>query len=114
MSTEEYKKFNFSPISSRDSEGFASSRPAYSKENEKEGAIGEAEVDEWVDFMKKNKITRVFSFLGDDEVKWYSFDLDEKMRSSFNDYTRTSIFAPNSYQLVRDAFQRVWDANKEG
>ena len=39
---------------------------------EERGAVTDAQVDEWIAFMRENGVKHVLSFLGDDEVEWYA------------------------------------------
>lgn len=99
--------FNFSPVSWRDRIGFGSGRPGFpSKEVSKES------LKPWIEFMKKKGIVHVLSFLGDDELDYYKCDIDEEMRNAFGEgkYIRTSIFAPNSKQVILDAIDAAHKA----
>lgn len=83
-------RFNFGAASSRDALAYGALRPGkQANAKEEPGSVTDAEVAEWVGFMRARGITRVLSLLGDDEVAWYQSSLDDTMRRSFKSYHRT-------------------------
>ncbi|PXF44081.1 hypothetical protein BWQ96_06162 [Gracilariopsis chorda] len=99
--------FNFSPVSWRDRIGFGSGRPGFpSKE------VSRDSLKPWIEFMRNKGILRVLSFLGDDEKDYYKCDIDQEMINAFGEgkYTRTSVFAPNSKQVILNAIDAAHKA----
>ncbi|CAN8067085.1 unnamed protein product [Agarophyton chilense] len=92
--------FNFSRVSERDELAFGCSRPGFPA---KEVSLGG--VDPWVNFMKGRGIKRVLSLLGNDEKDYFKFDIDQVMTTAFGEgkYTRTSVFAPHSRDVIISA-----------
>lgn len=97
---------NFSRVSARDALAFGSSRPGFPSKQ-----VGEADISAWVQFMKEKGIQHILSLLGDDEKEEFfpGLDIDSIMKTAFGDsnYTRTSVFAPDSRQIISDAFARA-------
>lgn len=107
MSTEK-PEHNFSKASPRDALAFGSSRPGFpSKEVTRE------EVAAWSAFMKQKGIKRVLSLLGDDEKCYYKdVDIDVAMVEEFGEgnYTRTSVFTPDSREIMSGAMKTARQA----
>ena len=77
-------RFNFGEASSRDGLAHGALRPGkQANALEAPGAVGDAEVREWVEFVRARGVRRVLSLLGDDEIAWYASDLDAAMRAAF-------------------------------
>lgn len=90
---------NFSRVSVRDARAFGSGRPGFPSKS-----VSEADVSEWIAFMRSKGVNRVLNLLGDDEVQEYypGLNIDEMMRASFGQdkYTRTSVFTENAYKEI--------------
>lgn len=103
---------NFSRVSDRDELAFGSARPGSPNKQ-----VSEAEVSEWVTFMKSKGVQSVLSLLGDDEKEEYypGLDVDAIMRSSFGEknYTRTSVFAPDALDKMSDALARARESEQK-
>mmetsp|Transcript_13752 Transcript_13752/g.20763 ORF Transcript_13752/g.20763 Transcript_13752/m.20763 type:complete len:205 (-) Transcript_13752:191-805(-) len=103
--------FNFGPATEGDSILFGSCRPGYG-DNEVDGAIKEEEVEGWISHMHDNGIKRVLSLLGDDEVKWYGFDLEQRMRDEFSSYTRVPMFQGDAKTALESAVTAAREAKE--
>lgn len=103
--------FNFSKVSSRDAIAFGGSRPGFPSKQ-----VSTAEISAWCTFMKGQGIKRVLSLLGDDEkTEFYpGVDIDAAMTAEFGqqNYTRTSVFKPESRQLMSTALLAAKEANE--
>lgn len=97
-------RYNFAPASALDAAAFGSLRPGLqSNTGEAAGCVSDAEVAAWVAFVKGRGITRVLSFLGDDEAAWYASDVDGAMASAFGagNYLRQSVHADGAYAAAK-------------
>lgn len=95
--------FNFSRVSPRDEQAYASGRPGFPNKE-----VNPEDVPFWVEFMKAQGIKRVLSLLGDDEVReffpWQNIDTDMENAFGKGNYHRTSLYAPNARSVIFDAF----------
>ena len=106
-------RFNFGEASSRDGLAHGALRPGkQANALEAPGAVGDAEVREWVEFVRARGVRRVLSLLGDDEIAWYASDLDAAMRRDFSRYDRTSVFAPGARDVALAAFDAAREAGE--
>jgi hypothetical protein len=62
---------NFGTASGRDDLVYGSSRPGFSEETEKAGAVEDADVALWAAFMREKGVKRVICLLNDDEMDFY-------------------------------------------
>lgn len=110
------RRFNFSAASDSDLVVFGALRPGAQVEGSKEeaGFVDSEAVDEWVRFMKSNKIGHVLSLLGDDELEWYQTNLDQAMRNAYFTYARTSVFEPGARDTMLAAFDALLQAKQNG
>lgn len=96
-------RFNFARASFLDGVAHGSLRPGLqSNTGESEGCVRDAEVAEWVSYVKSQGITKVVSFLGDDEAKWYARSVDDQMVEAFGEanYLRQSVHVDGAYAKV--------------
>ena len=101
---------NFARVSGRDELVYGSSRPGYSKDNEKPGAVTTEEVVLWCQFMQENGVRRILSLLGDDEVEWYAEPIADSLAAhgfDGNHYTRAGVFVDGAVEVMLDAFKRA-------
>ena len=61
--------------------------------------MSDAEVAEWVAFVKSRGVDRVLSFLGDDEAVFYASNIDAAMAAAFGAgrYARVSVHADGAH-----------------
>ena len=106
-------RFNFGEASSRGGLAHGALRPgSEATRSRAPGAVGDAEVREWVEFVRARGVRRVLSLLGDDEIAWHGGDLDAAMRRDFSRYDRTSVFAPGARDVALAAFDAAREAGE--
>lgn len=105
---EEHVRYNFGPASTRDDVIFGCVRPGYqSNRAEYQGAVEDAEVAEWVQWMKGRGVTHVLSLL-EDEVAWYDSDLDAAMHKAFpGKYARECVHDMGARNNIHDTLRAV-------
>ena len=90
------KRFNFSPASGNEEFVYGAQRPGYPSRS----SIPDTEVDQWVEFMRQQGITRVCCLLGE-QLSCYKSDLLAAYRGSFGE--EAVCGAPvKDYRLARD------------
>eukprot|EP00292_Cryptomonas_paramecium_P020222 CAMPEP_0113690128 /NCGR_PEP_ID=MMETSP0038_2-20120614/17593_1 /TAXON_ID=2898 /ORGANISM="Cryptomonas paramecium" /LENGTH=181 /DNA_ID=CAMNT_0000611367 /DNA_START=1 /DNA_END=546 /DNA_ORIENTATION=+ /assembly_acc=CAM_ASM_000170 len=106
-------KNNFAPASSRDLLVFGSSRPGFSPDNEKAGAVDDADVAKWVQDVKENDIKRVVCLLKKDELDYYKAPLQQQIESSGLQWTGTTLDAPGAADTIIGAFREAEKAGEK-
>lgn len=111
MTTSDSVLFNFSKVSSRDALAFGAARPGYPDKK-----VTLDKVTTWATYMKSQGIKRVLSLLSDDEkADFYpDLDIDSVMTSEFGrgNYTRTSVFKPESREKTSAALRAAREAGE--
>ena len=92
-----YNKYKFYPACESEKIVFGSKRPGY---GDGTATVSETSVNQWIDFVIKNKIEAVCVLLSDHELKkYYEFDLISKYKQIFGE--SNLLHAPvKDYNLI--------------